>query len=71
MQHKMGITCQHVLVPEDGRWNGIALGIINLHDGLGSLAEELRVVELMTTVFLPVKDETSIAQRKMAVGFPC
>lgn len=64
----MCITRQHVLVLEHRRGHRVTLGIIYLHNGLRCLAQELCVVELMSTILPSVQYKTTIAEGKFAVS---
>ena len=57
----MCIACQHIFVLKyrGGHW--ISLSVIDLHDGWRHFAQELGVVELMSSVLLSIEDETAIA----------
>jgi hypothetical protein len=57
----MCIARQHIFVSEDRCGNRIPFGVINLHDGLGCLTQELRVVELVATELAAIENETAIS----------
>ncbi len=46
----MCIACQHILIQKHRSWHWLALGIIDLHNGLRRIAQELGVVELMPPI---------------------
>ena len=64
----MGVTCQNVLIAQDRGSHRFPFGIIHLHDGLGRVAKELRIVELMAAIFLAVKRKLPIAKRQLAIA---
>ena len=67
----MRIACQDILISEYRRGHRVALGIIDLRDTFGHVAQELGIMEFMTPIFLAIELETTITQRELTIRLPC
>ena len=67
----MCIARQYVFIFKDRCWYRIPFSIIDLNDTFRNLTQELRIMELMSSILFPVKNEATIAQREFAICLAC
>ena len=67
----MCVTRQHILVSEHRGGYPISLGIIDLRHRGRAVAQELRVVELMSPILPSIQHKTPITQREFAISLSC
>ena len=63
----MRIARQHILTFQYRSVDRFALGVIDLYDTLRRFPQELRIMELMSTIFFSVEHKLPVAQREFTV----